>query len=664
VEAIASGSLAHSIGWALVHFLWQGAIVGAATMLVLAALRTSSPNLRYIVACAGMLIMFVLPLATTVVTFRSDVEMPRAATQSIAPNSITAIVATQEGPSTHRQGLFSREDVEAWLPAAVLFWLVGVSILSIKTAVAWWSVQGMRRRALPPSAEICASIRDLASRLRITRPVQIMESALVTVPTVIGSLRPVILWPVTAMTGLPAEQIEALVAHELSHIRRWDYSVNLLQSAVEIFLFYHPAVWMVSDRIRVERENCCDDLAVAVCGDRLLYASALAGLEQLRSDRAALSLRATGGSLIQRVRRLLGVPVTDRRDAAWAAIAVVALVIALTASATEVTFSAKAQIADPYMPPAREAAQQRPQPPQTPPAPLASPAPQALSGFETINSRAESASSWSSFGQRFDIRYAGALSLSDDDKDIARISPNGYLIISEKPLLGGVQTIELRGRADGTIARKYSVTLGTRSYEPEGRAWLAEVLPVIVRRAGFAAEQRVARTLNREGPAGVLSEISRLQTDSVRRVYFTRFFEQAKPVGSVLAQTLEQASREISSDFELTELLIVAGTTLTFSPAEWDAYFRAFDSVSSDFEHRRGLSAVADSNLHPEILARLLRSTHRIDSSFELASLLLHVNERYRLEGGVRDTYLDAANHISSDAEKNRVLVALLKERR
>ena len=664
MEVIASGSFAHSIGWALVHFLWQGAIVGAATMLVLKALRTSSPNLRYIVACAGLLIMFVLPIATAVVAFRSDVEVSGAATHSIAPNSISATVTAQERPSTHAQDSFSREDVEAWLPAAILFWLVGVSILSIKTAIAWWSVQRLRRGAFPPSAEVCAPVRDLASRLRITRPVQIMESVLVTVPTVIGSLRPVILWPVTAMTGLPAEQIEALVAHELAHIRRWDYFVNLLQSALEILLFYHPAVWMISDRIRVERENCCDDLAVAVCGNRLLYARALVGLEQLRSDGAPFALRATGGSLIQRVRRLLDVPVTDRRDTAWAAIGIVAIVVALAASATQGTFFVNAQIPAPPLPPAGEAAQKRLQPPQAPPAPTAPPAPHALTGFGTINSRGESASSWSSPGQRFEIRYAGTLALSDDDKDIAQISPNGYLIISEKGLLGGVQTIELRGRTDGTIARRYSVTLGERSYEPEGRAWLAEVLPIIVRRAGLAAEQRVARMLNREGPLDVLSEISRLPTDFVRRLYFTRFLEQARPVGPMLAQTLEQASREISSDFELTEFLIVAGTTLTFSPAEWDVYFRAFDSVSSDFEHRRGLSAVADSNLPPEILARLLRSTHRIASSFEVASLLLHVNERYRLDGDVRDAYLDAANQISSGAEKNRALVALLKERR
>jgi beta-lactamase regulating signal transducer with metallopeptidase domain len=659
-----SGNLAYSIGWALVHFVWQGAIVGAATMLVLAALRKSGPNFRYIVACAGMLIMVILPIATAVTESRRAVRVPATMTQGVSQESITATVSVDNALSANPQHSFSREDLEAWLPAAVLFWFVGVCVLSLRTAVAWWIVQRMRRRAFTPAVEICSSIRSLALRMRVTRPVQIMESALVTVPTVIGSLRPIILWPVRAMTGLSAEQIEALVAHELAHIRRLDYFVNMLQSAVEILLFYHPAVWMVSRRIRVERENCCDDLAVAVCGDRLLYANALAGLEQLRSDRAALALRASGGSLIQRVRRLLGVPVSDRRNSAWIAIGMIALVVALAASARQGTFFAKPPMIRSTVPPASEAAQQVPQPPREPPVPPVPRVPPASPGSELINSKGENRSSWSSFGQRFEIRYAGAISLSDDGQDITGISPNSYLIVSETSLLGGFQRIELRGRADGTIERKYSTASGERSYEPEGRAWFAGVLPLIVRRAGFAAEQRVARILKQEGPLAVLAEISRLQTDHVRRVYFTRFFEQAKPAGLVLIQTLEQARRQISSDFELTELLIAAGNTLTFSTAEWDAYFQAFESVSSDFEHRRGLSVAADSNLPPEILARLLRSSDRIGSSFELASLLLHVNDRYKLEGEVRDAYLDAARQISSTYEKNRVLEALGKERR
>ena len=126
-----------------------------------------------------------------------------------------------------------------------------------------------------------------------------LESTLVEVPMVIGWLRPVILLPVAATTGLSSEQLEAILAHELAHVARRDYLVNLLQSVVETLLFYHPAVWWVSNQIRVEREHCCDDIAVAVSGNVLVYARALTELEELRgrSPAPSLALGGDGGAL-------------------------------------------------------------------------------------------------------------------------------------------------------------------------------------------------------------------------------------------------------------------------------------------------------------------------------------------------------------------------------
>ena len=123
----------------------------------------------------------------------------------------------------------------------------------------------------------------LSRRLHIGRAITLLESALVDVPTVIGWLKPVVLLPASALAGLSPQQLEAILAHELAHIRRHDYLVNLLQTLVETVLFYHPAVWWLSRRIRIERENCCDDLAVSLCGDPVAYAQALADLEALRS---------------------------------------------------------------------------------------------------------------------------------------------------------------------------------------------------------------------------------------------------------------------------------------------------------------------------------------------------------------------------------------------
>src|SRR5438045_2418615 len=145
---------------------------------------------------------------------------------------------------------------------------------------------GPAARAPDPNARAAAARRArahrLAARLRVNRPVRLLQSALVHVPAVLGCVRPVILLPASALTGLTPLQLEALLAHELAHVRRYDYLVNLVQSVIETLLFYHPAVWWISARVRDEREHCCDDLAVAVCGDPHFYASALLSMERLR----------------------------------------------------------------------------------------------------------------------------------------------------------------------------------------------------------------------------------------------------------------------------------------------------------------------------------------------------------------------------------------------
>jgi GWxTD domain-containing protein len=137
----------------------------------------------------------------------------------------------------------------------------------------------------------------------VSGTVVLLESSLATVPAVIGWLRPVIITPVGMLTALPTGQLEAILLHELAHVKRRDYLANLLQTLVEGFLFYHPAVWWISGVIRAERENCCDDLVIATRGERLEYATALASLAEVRWP--ATVVHATGGKLMQRIYRVL-----------------------------------------------------------------------------------------------------------------------------------------------------------------------------------------------------------------------------------------------------------------------------------------------------------------------------------------------------------------------
>jgi beta-lactamase regulating signal transducer with metallopeptidase domain len=166
----------------------------------------------------------------------------------------------------------------------------------------------------------------------------LLESALVEVPTVIGWFRPVILVPATFFTGLPPEQIEAILIHELAHIRRHDYFVNLFQIGIETLLFYHPVVWWISRAIRQEREHCCDDLALQIVGDREVYVRALASLEESRSLPMAITLAATGGSLLQRIKRIAGVGVPNRSNRRWLLMGGALLVVVLIAATVAILF--------------------------------------------------------------------------------------------------------------------------------------------------------------------------------------------------------------------------------------------------------------------------------------------------------------------------------------
>jgi uncharacterized protein (TIGR03435 family) len=193
----------------------------------------------------------------------------------------------------------------AWV---VVVWLIGAAALWVRLAGGWVVAARMRsmlvRRA---SQEWQQTLRKLAAQIGLSRPVRLLVSALVQVPTVVGWLRPVVLVPVGALGGLPDEYVEVLLLHELAHIRRHDYLVNMFQSVAEALLFYHPAVWWVSGQIRAGRELCCDDIAVSVAGDALTYARALAHLESYHPAHiSAAALAATGGSLADRIARLLG----------------------------------------------------------------------------------------------------------------------------------------------------------------------------------------------------------------------------------------------------------------------------------------------------------------------------------------------------------------------
>jgi len=186
-----------------------------------------------------------------------------------------------ETPATVRQAL---ESLERSIPLLVACWSIGVLMFSLRLLRGCWQLKRLRRTETEPlDSALMEILNDLRCRLNISRPVQMLKSGLVEVPTIIGWLRPLILLPAGSLIGLTPGQLEAILAHELAHVGRNDYLVNAFQLVVETLMFYHPAVWWISRCIREEREHCCDDLVIRAGSDRVEYASALATLEELRA---------------------------------------------------------------------------------------------------------------------------------------------------------------------------------------------------------------------------------------------------------------------------------------------------------------------------------------------------------------------------------------------
>jgi beta-lactamase regulating signal transducer with metallopeptidase domain/protein involved in polysaccharide export with SLBB domain len=294
------------IGWTLVHTVWQGAAAAAGLALVLPAGHRLSANARYLLSC-GALILIVVSAVGTFIALGAD-QAPEA-TLNDSPIALTTpldvddIAEPQAATPLERRG---RDDLDRVMPWVVRVWIVGVALLGVWQFGGWVLLRRLRRGARAADASSAARFEKLKAMMN-TRRVVLAVTDRIDVPVVIGAFRPLVLAPLAMLNNMSIPQVEAILAHELAHVKRYDYLVNLIQTAVETLLFYHPAVWWISRQIRREREICCDEQAARVCGDRVLYARALSELEASRGVRLAPAAAGHGKSeLLVRVRRLLG----------------------------------------------------------------------------------------------------------------------------------------------------------------------------------------------------------------------------------------------------------------------------------------------------------------------------------------------------------------------
>ncbi len=324
-----SSPLLIKVGFALLHFLWQGLLIAAVTSAGLRFLKHASSNSRYLFALAMFGLLALLPPVTFLMVegpeivesqaplpeqaFTSDVAIPPD--NVLSQQDVVVQVDTVETLRGNEERVLSEPaesrgfgigNTQQMLSALALVWAGGVCLLSLRLVFGWIMMLRVRRSGLSAVPEHVRGMCDaLCMAVPVRRVVRVFESTIVQVPAVVGWLRPLVLVPANLLTGLSDAELRAILSHELAHLRRHDYLINLGQIVIENLLFYHPVVWWLSSRIRHERENCCDDIAADVCGSKVLIARALTTLAELNARTSTMLPAATGGSVIQRIRRLL-----------------------------------------------------------------------------------------------------------------------------------------------------------------------------------------------------------------------------------------------------------------------------------------------------------------------------------------------------------------------
>jgi BlaR1 peptidase M56 len=710
IEQVLREPAAQAIGWALLHFVWQGTLVGALIALVLACLRKQAADVRYVVSSIALSLMLTLPVVTAAQLWRSnsnaDVRLnpeatafrPTADATDFGPKGQAAdsrlvtdarqngqgAAATDMVSATSRSRVLDSLRIESWLPMLVFAWVCGVVILSLRLASGWVWVQRMKSHGTSPVADGWDVIAArLSRRLHIARTVRLLRSSLVEVPTVIGWMKPVILLPASALSGLNTHQLEAILAHELAHIRRHDYLVNLLQTVVETLLFYHPAVWWLSRRIRAERENCCDDLAVTLCGDPVTYAQALADLEGLRGPERRLVMAADGGSLMYRVHRILGAPSHAGRAPGWLAASASVLVLVGIAFGTAGTEAVQLPSASDLVPAQSAASKAQAeavvaeQEHSAPPAASTRPAHRRSESIDRAVERARADQQMAAIAEeRIGLlaqQERELMTLAMEMRVASTASPvpastrgNAILLGLSVPTVATTR-IDRTSAAVTALALSAAQTHGTYTWSNDGQK-------LEVRYDGNVEFTDDDMDVKRLSPGGLLRirdggmMTSLLGGHTVEFIAdgsgnITRRFwvgsserpfdpEGRKWLSSVLPKFIRQTG--IGAAARVARILKAKG------PA---GVLAEISLIEGSWGKRKYLDELVKTGALDAAAVRqvLVQAGREIDSDFELASFLTENSDKLLVDDASRQAYFDAARSIDSDFEMHRVFSGLLK---
>ncbi len=585
-------------------------------------------------------------------------------------------------PPAHAPGAVRFTITTDWTAWVVVIWLSGVAavliLLALGLARIWW----LDRLTVPLLDESWLELADDLSReLGLgDRVVRLLKAKGPAMPMTWGIRRPAILLPADAAAWSPDRRRDVLL-HELAHVKRHDFLIQLIAQVACAVYWFHPLVWIAATRLREERERACDDHVLRAGATPSAYATHL--LEIARSLRAA---RATSLASVAMARpaqlatRLIDVlDARRRRDTlspksavpAW--IAAIVIVVPLAAVAPRVAEPAAVTIDTIPRVPEPNLVARTPRPALRSPA---RPAPSPVTGLVVLDTlrgcseRSQSRRSTSSSTRQNDddltivttvgpctIRLSafGKFQFTRDFSDIASVPSGGQVVIEVDY---GTHDRRLTIRPDERI---YKVDGEVRPFDADAKSWLAETLTFLLRRTGYQAEARARWILETRGIEGLINEFGELSGDYTRRIYYQAAVESGKLDAAGYERLVTLAGQTISSDYELAELLIVISKTQPLTERMQAGFVTASQSISSDYERHRILkAALSRPGLTAASQSAMLVAASDISSDYELAELLIELNTARKIDEAVRPAYFKAANSLSSDYEHRRVLDAVV----
>ena len=667
------------------------AFVKATVLLVLAAvvtvfLRRSPASLRHLVwtlACGGVL---ALPLASALlpnwrlaawprldvpVAFDAEQLAPQASEQDPKPAPPVVPTAHATIPPTSAAG--ETEPVRwrltpDWTTLVVPVWLSGVGAVLILLAVGMARIMWLDRVTRPVEDEAWLVLVDeLSLELGLTRHIRLLQATGPAMPMTWGIRRPAILLPAEA-DSWTAERRRDVLLHELAHVKRHDFLIQLVAGVACAVYWFHPMVWLAATRLREERERACDDHVLRAGATPSAYASHLLEIARgLRAARATSLASVAMARPAQLANRLIDVLDTRRcrdtlsaRAALPAWLAAIAVVVPLAAAAPRVAEPAgRSSAIDTItrlpspMPMSRRA---------SPPKRLVMTDSLRGCSGETRHSHTSTSIenddvtiSFTLGNCTIKLSSVGKFEFNDDFTDIASVANGGQVVVDVDY---GAHDRRLTVRPGERI---YKVDGDVRPFDAEAKSWFSETMTYLFRRTGYMAEERARWILNHRGIQGLIDELGQLSGDYTRRIYYQAAVESGKLDAAGYERLVTLAGQTISSDYELAEFLIAVSKTQPLTERMQAGFVTAAKSINSDYERHRVLAAaLSRSGLTPAIEAGMLDAAGDISSDYELATLLIEVNAARPIDEAVRPAFFKAANSLQSDYEHRRVLDAVV----